>query len=58
VAASLEPFADRPIVDMTGLKGRYDFAIDLTPEDYRAMRCSKSGLDWSPQGATRRIDHR
>jgi uncharacterized protein (TIGR03435 family) len=28
VAASLEPFADRPIVDMTGLKGRYDFAID------------------------------
>jgi len=33
----LEPYANRPIVDMTGLKGRYDFVIDLTPEDYRAL---------------------
>jgi uncharacterized protein (TIGR03435 family) len=37
LATSLEPFANRPIVDMTGLEGRYDFAIDFTPEDYRAM---------------------
>jgi uncharacterized protein (TIGR03435 family) len=36
-AENLEPFANRPIVDMTGLAGRYDFAIDFTPEDFRAM---------------------
>lgn len=36
-AENLEPFANRPIIDMTGLKGRYDFAIDFTPEDFRAM---------------------
>lgn len=37
LAEALEPFANRPIVDMTGLKGRYDLAIDFTPEDYRAL---------------------
>ncbi len=36
-AENLEPFADRPIVDMTGFNGHYDFAIDFTPEDFRAM---------------------
>jgi uncharacterized protein (TIGR03435 family) len=33
----LERYVDRPIVDMTGLTGQYDFALDFTPEDYRAM---------------------
>jgi uncharacterized protein (TIGR03435 family) len=37
VASNLERFAGRPIIDMTGLKGRYDFTINFTPEDYRAM---------------------
>ena len=32
-AASLERFADRPIVDITGLKGQYDLAFDVNPED-------------------------
>jgi uncharacterized protein (TIGR03435 family) len=36
-AGNLERFADRPIVDMTGLKGQYDFAFDVNPEDYRPM---------------------
>jgi uncharacterized protein (TIGR03435 family) len=36
-AGNLERFADRQIVDMTGLTGQYDFAFDVTPEDYRAM---------------------
>jgi uncharacterized protein (TIGR03435 family) len=36
-AANLERFADRPIVDMTGLKGQYDLAFDVNPEDYRPM---------------------
>ena len=37
VANNLERFAGRPIIDMTGLKGRYDFTINFMPEDYRAM---------------------
>jgi uncharacterized protein (TIGR03435 family) len=36
-AGNLERFADRQIVDMTGLTGPYDFAFDVAPEDYRAM---------------------
>jgi uncharacterized protein (TIGR03435 family) len=36
-AGNLERFVDRPIVDMTGLDGRYDFGLDLTEEDYRLM---------------------
>jgi len=34
---NIERFADRPIIDMTDLKGRYDFAFDVTPEDAMAM---------------------
>jgi uncharacterized protein (TIGR03435 family) len=37
LAGNLERFLDRPIVDMTDLKGRYTFALDLTEEDYRLM---------------------
>lgn len=36
-AANLERFADRPIVDMTGLKGQYDLGFDINPDDYRPM---------------------
>ena len=37
LAGNLERFVDRPIVDMTGLNGAYDFALDVTPEDYQNM---------------------
>ena len=37
VCRTLERYSDRQIVDMTGLTGAYNFAIDLTPEDYQAM---------------------
>ncbi|MCU1334877.1 MAG: hypothetical protein JWO19_458 [Bryobacterales bacterium] len=37
LAGNLERFMDRPIVDMTDLKGTYDFALDITQEDYRVM---------------------
>jgi len=37
MADVLARFVDRPIVDMTNLKGAYDFTIKLTPEDFRAM---------------------
>jgi uncharacterized protein (TIGR03435 family) len=30
-------FEDKPVVDMTGIKGSYDFDLDFTPEDYMAM---------------------
>jgi len=36
-SANLERFVDRPIVDMTNLKGTYDIVLDVTQEDYRAM---------------------
>jgi uncharacterized protein (TIGR03435 family) len=37
VCRNLERYSDRQIVDMTGLTGSYNFAIDVTPEDYQAM---------------------
>jgi uncharacterized protein (TIGR03435 family) len=37
VAGNLERFMDRPIVDMTNLKGSYDFTLQMTEEDYRTM---------------------
>jgi uncharacterized protein (TIGR03435 family) len=36
-AASLERFVDRPVVDMTGVAGAYDFTLDLSEDDYRGM---------------------
>jgi uncharacterized protein (TIGR03435 family) len=36
-ADSLSRFADRPVVDMTETAGKFDFSIDMTPEDYRSM---------------------
>jgi uncharacterized protein (TIGR03435 family) len=37
LADTLGRFVDRPVVDMTELKGGYDFTLDFSPEDYRAM---------------------
>jgi uncharacterized protein (TIGR03435 family) len=37
LASSLDQFLDRPVVDLTNLKGSYDFAFDITEEDYRNM---------------------
>jgi uncharacterized protein (TIGR03435 family) len=57
-AANLERFADRPIVDMSGLKGRYDFALDFTPEDYHAMlirAAISAGVNLPPE-ALRALD--
>jgi uncharacterized protein (TIGR03435 family) len=36
-APNLERFADRQIIDMTGLTSQYDFAFDIMPEDFIAM---------------------
>jgi uncharacterized protein (TIGR03435 family) len=37
LARQLERYVDRPIVDLTELKGTYDFTFNLTPDDYQAM---------------------
>jgi uncharacterized protein (TIGR03435 family) len=37
ITSALSAFMDRPVVDMTNLKGDYDFSLELSPEDFRAM---------------------
>src|SRR5206468_8963343 len=37
VADMLTRFLDRPVVDMTSLKGAYDLTLNLTPEDRLVM---------------------
>jgi uncharacterized protein (TIGR03435 family) len=37
VADMLARFEDKPVVDMTELKGNYDFTLNFTEEDYHAM---------------------
>ena len=57
-AGNLERFVDRPIVEQTGLSGRYDFGLDLTEEDFRAMMVRaavNSGITLPPQ-ALRMLD--
>jgi uncharacterized protein (TIGR03435 family) len=38
VADTLARFLDKPLVDMTELKGAYDIAFELAPEDFRSMQ--------------------
>lgn len=37
LAAQLSRYSDRPIVNMTDLKGSYDLTLAVTPEDYRIL---------------------
>jgi uncharacterized protein (TIGR03435 family) len=37
IAEMLARFVDRPVVDMTELKGNYDFKLQFAPEDFLAM---------------------
>lgn len=48
----LARFVDKPIVDMTNLSGYYDFTLNLSEEDYRAMLIRSAitaGVDLPPQ---------
>src|SRR5581483_10263253 len=36
-ADMLARFVDRPVVDMTDMKGLYDFTVEFSPEDFHAM---------------------
>ncbi len=51
-ARYLERFADRTIVDMTGLKEQYDFTFDISPDDYLPLLIRSAingGLTLRPQ---------
>lgn len=37
VCRTIERYSDRQIVDMTGLTGAYNFAIEFAPEEYQAI---------------------
>ena len=37
LASTLERYCDRPVVDMTGLTGVYDFSFDITPEEAQVL---------------------
>jgi uncharacterized protein (TIGR03435 family) len=37
LASTLERYSDRPVVDMTGLPGIYDFSFDLSPEESQIL---------------------
>jgi len=52
LAQQLERYLDRPIVNMTDLKAKYDLSLDVTPEDYQAMLIragTSAGLVLPPQ---------
>jgi uncharacterized protein (TIGR03435 family) len=55
---ALGRYVDRPVVDMTGLKGQYDFTLDITAEDYRTLlirSAINAGVTLPPE-ATRLLD--
>lgn len=37
IASVLERYCDRPVVNMTGLTGSYDFSFDVTPEEAQVL---------------------
>jgi uncharacterized protein (TIGR03435 family) len=37
LSRAIRPFLDRPVLDMTNLKGAYDFVLNVTPEDRIGM---------------------
>jgi uncharacterized protein (TIGR03435 family) len=51
-ADQLGRFMDHPVVDMTELKGAYDFKLEFQMEDFRAMRIRAAvaaGVNLPPQ---------
>jgi len=59
IAEVLERYTDRPVTDATGLKGRYDFSFEVTPEDYQTLlirAAVNSGVVLPPQ-ALRLLDN-
>jgi len=57
-ADMLTRFYDRPVVDATGLIGRFDLTLDIAPEDYTPMmiRAAVNGGVPMPPQALRLLD--
>jgi uncharacterized protein (TIGR03435 family) len=58
LAAWLSRLADRPVIDMSELKGRYDLTLQFTPDDYRSLMihaASSAGIN-IPLGAPAQDD--
>lgn len=52
LARQLERYLDRPVVDMTGLKGNYDVTLNVNPEDAQTMMiraAMNTGISLPPQ---------
>lgn len=52
LARQLERYTDRPIVDLTELKGNYDLSLSVTNEDYQVMlirAATNAGMILPPQ---------
>ena len=43
IAGVLERFTDRPVMDLTELKGKYDFEFPVNPEEMQTMRIRAAG---------------
>ena len=59
LADMMERYTDRPVLDMTGLQGDYDFNFEVTPEDYQTLlirAAVNSGVVLPPQ-ALRLLDN-
>jgi uncharacterized protein (TIGR03435 family) len=59
MAAVLERFTDRPVMDMTQLKGTYDFEFSVTPDDMQTLMIRaaiNAGVQLPPQ-ALRLLDN-
>ena len=59
LADTLARFVDRPILDMTGVPGNFDFDLEVTPEDYQGMLIRSAiaaGVTLPPQ-ALRAMDN-
>jgi uncharacterized protein (TIGR03435 family) len=59
LSRSIRPFLDRDVVEMTNLKGAYDFELPVTPEDRIAMMIRSAinaGVTLPPQ-ALRALDN-
>jgi uncharacterized protein (TIGR03435 family) len=59
IAEVLERYTDRPVIDATELKGRYDFNFEVSPEEYQTLlirAAVNSGVVLPPQ-ALRLLDN-
>ena len=53
-AEMLSRFTERPVVDMTGIQGLYDFDLVFAPDSMRGMRMMGPGSPMPPAGGADR----